>query len=88
MFFIKNDQFIYLNYLSHYSFFLWTTPSNVLKNDAYLYWINMNFLQGKTPEEIRKTFNIKNDFTPSEEEQVFYQKLITYKQFSWFVIIL
>ena len=26
--------------------------------------------QGKTPEEIRKTFNIKNDFTPSEEEQV------------------
>ena len=25
---------------------------------------------GKTPEEIRKTFNIKNDFTPSEEEQV------------------
>merc|ERR1712048_621191 len=24
----------------------------------------------KTPEEIRKTFNIKNDFTPSEEEQV------------------
>ena len=27
-------------------------------------------LAGKTPEEIRKTFNIKNDFTPEEEEEV------------------
>lgn len=27
-------------------------------------------LKGKTPEEIRKTFNIKNDFTPEEEEDV------------------
>ena len=27
-------------------------------------------IKGKTPEEIRKTFNIKNDFTPAEEEQV------------------
>ncbi|RWS07785.1 S-phase kinase-associated protein 1-like protein [Dinothrombium tinctorium] len=29
-----------------------------------------NMVKGKTPEEIRKTFNIKNDFTPAEEEQV------------------
>lgn len=27
-------------------------------------------MRGKTPEEIRKTFNIKNDFTPQEEEEV------------------
>jgi S-phase kinase-associated protein 1 len=26
-----------------------------------------NMIKGKTPEEIRKTFNIKNDFTPEEE---------------------
>jgi len=29
-----------------------------------------NMMKGKTPEEIRKLFNIKNDFTPEEEEQV------------------
>lgn len=27
-------------------------------------------IKGKTPEEIRQHFNIKNDFTPEEEEQV------------------
>lgn len=29
-----------------------------------------NMIKGKTPEEIRKTFNIRNDFTPEEEEQI------------------
>lgn len=29
-----------------------------------------NMIKGKTPEEIRQTFNIKNDFTPEEEEQI------------------
>jgi len=29
-----------------------------------------NMIKGKTPEEIRKTFNIKNDFTAEEEEEV------------------
>lgn len=32
---------------------------------------NVFFISGKSPEEIRKTFNIKNDFTPEEEEQVY-----------------
>ncbi|GLT30758.1 hypothetical protein SLA2020_055470 [Shorea laevis] len=29
-----------------------------------------DMIKGKTPEEIRKIFNIKNDFTPDEEEDV------------------
>ncbi|CAF0959978.1 unnamed protein product, partial [Didymodactylos carnosus] len=29
-----------------------------------------NMIKGKMPEEIRRTFNIKNDFTPQEEEQI------------------
>lgn len=29
-----------------------------------------NMIKGKSPEEIRKTFNIENDFTPEEEEEV------------------
>lgn len=29
-----------------------------------------NMIKGKTPEEIRKTFNIRNDFTAAEEDQI------------------
>ncbi|CAN6555533.1 unnamed protein product [Malus baccata var. baccata] len=29
-----------------------------------------DMIKGKTPEEIRKTFNIKDEFTPEEEEEV------------------
>jgi S-phase kinase-associated protein 1 len=29
-----------------------------------------SMIKGKTPEAIRKTFNITNDFTPEEEEAV------------------
>ncbi|KAL5709619.1 SCF ubiquitin ligase complex protein SKP1b [Ranunculus cassubicifolius] len=29
-----------------------------------------DMIKGKTPEEIRKTFNIVNDFTPEEEEAI------------------
>ena len=27
-------------------------------------------IKGKSPDEIRKTFNIQNDFTPEEEDQI------------------
>lgn len=30
-----------------------------------------NMIKGKTPEEIRKLFNIVNDFTPEEEVRVY-----------------
>jgi S-phase kinase-associated protein 1 len=29
-----------------------------------------DMMKGKTPEEIRETFNIVNDFTPEEEEEI------------------
>ena len=29
-----------------------------------------NMIKGKMPEEIRKTFNIENNFSPEEEEQI------------------
>jgi len=29
-----------------------------------------NMIKGKTPDEIRRTFNIKNEFTPEEEEAI------------------
>uniref|UniRef100_A0A0E0CDQ2 SKP1-like protein n=1 Tax=Oryza meridionalis TaxID=40149 RepID=A0A0E0CDQ2_9ORYZ len=29
-----------------------------------------DMIKGKTPEEIRKTFNIKNDLAPEEEEEI------------------
>ncbi|VVA28328.1 PREDICTED: SKP1 [Prunus dulcis] len=29
-----------------------------------------DMIKGKTPEEIHKTFNIMNDFTPEEEEEI------------------
>lgn len=35
-----------------------------------------NMIKGKSPEEIRRTFNIKNDFTPEEEEQVIFYKIL------------
>jgi S-phase kinase-associated protein 1 len=30
-----------------------------------------NMIKGKTPEEIRKLFNIVNDFTPEEEVRIY-----------------
>jgi S-phase kinase-associated protein 1 len=29
-----------------------------------------DMIKGKTPEELRATFNIKNDLSPEEEEQI------------------
>ncbi|BAH91496.1 Os02g0101550 [Oryza sativa Japonica Group] len=29
-----------------------------------------DMIKGKTPEEIRKTFNIKKDLAPEEEEEI------------------
>jgi S-phase kinase-associated protein 1 len=29
-----------------------------------------SLMKGKTPDQIRTTFNIRNDYTPAEEEEV------------------
>uniref|UniRef100_A0A665X0V0 S-phase kinase-associated protein 1 n=1 Tax=Echeneis naucrates TaxID=173247 RepID=A0A665X0V0_ECHNA len=39
-----------------------------------------NMIKGKTPEEIRKTFNIKNDFTEEEEAQVVIPSIVCLSQ--------
>uniref|UniRef100_A0A7N0UJ14 SKP1 component dimerisation domain-containing protein n=1 Tax=Kalanchoe fedtschenkoi TaxID=63787 RepID=A0A7N0UJ14_KALFE len=63
----------------------WTAEPNLNTNHLFLQAANYlnikglldltcrtvaDMIKGKTPEEIRKTFNIKNDFTPEEEEEV------------------
>ena len=35
-----------------------------------LTYSSANMIKGKQPEEIRKLFNIHNDFTPEEEAQI------------------
>ena len=50
------------------------TVANMIKGIVFFFQLctekKLTHPPGKTPEEIRKTFNIKNDFTPEEEEQV------------------
>ncbi len=38
-----------------------------------------NLIIGKTPEEIRETFNVKDDFTPAEKEQIKWERRILFK---------
>jgi S-phase kinase-associated protein 1 len=53
--------------------------SATLKGRSYLHVLTSlyaffhdraNMIKGKTPEEIRRLFNIQNDFTPEEEAQI------------------
>ncbi|KAF3644038.1 E3 ubiquitin ligase complex SCF subunit sconC [Capsicum annuum] len=49
------------------------TAANYLNIKSLLdltYQTVADMIKGKTPEEIHKTFNIKNDFTPEKEEEV------------------
>lgn len=52
--------------------FLLTVQSGVSRRWHFpkLLLVTSSCAQGKTAEEIRKTFNIVNDFTPEEEAQV------------------
>ena len=60
---IKGETFLHLSlspffYPSHFLFFL---------SLSLFFFI---LFAGKSPAEIRKTFNIKNEFTPEEEEAI------------------
>ena len=43
-------------------------------------------IKGKSPEEIRKLFNIINDFTPEEEAQIRRENVSTVLVFSVFML--
>ena len=44
-------------------------------------------IKGKTPEEIRKLFNIVNDFTPEEEvSDVFFRSFFVSMTDMWFYL--
>lgn len=38
-----------------------------------------NMIKGKTPEEIRKLFNIVNEFTPKENVRALYVSILAYQ---------
>lgn len=44
--------------------------ADMIKVRVFCYRFLTSLFQGKTPEDIRKLFDIKNDFTPEEEEQI------------------
>ena len=63
----------FVNRLSQLELFELILAANFLDNQLLLDLTCKKvafMIRGKTPEEIRKTFNIENDFTPEEEEQV------------------
>lgn len=55
-----------------FCFFFFTQKTEAGSHTLFVWFFVVSFSTraGKTPEEIRKTFNIRNDFTPEEEEEV------------------
>ena len=63
----------FVNRLSQLELFELILAANFLDNKPLLDLTCKSvafMIRGKTPDEIRKTFEIKNDFTPEEEERV------------------
>jgi S-phase kinase-associated protein 1 len=63
----------FVNTLTQEQVFNLVLGSNYLSNktvlDASCTYV-ASLIKGKTPDEIRATFNIKNDFTPDEEAEI------------------
>ncbi|KAH7332134.1 hypothetical protein KP509_20G069800 [Ceratopteris richardii] len=47
-----------------------TQPTHTRTQNGLFIMIVRDMIKEKTPEEIRRAFNIENDFTPEEEEEV------------------
>ncbi|CAK9174887.1 unnamed protein product, partial [Ilex paraguariensis] len=62
--FVDEDQAILYNVLMAANFLRNKDLLNILCEKV------ANMIKGKSPEEIRKTFNIENDFSPEKEEQI------------------
>uniref|UniRef100_A0A0C9QLX3 SKP1-like protein n=1 Tax=Wollemia nobilis TaxID=56998 RepID=A0A0C9QLX3_9CONI len=65
-----NDEFVNVDQATLFDLILAANYLNIKSLLDLTCQTVADMIKGKTPEEIRKTFNIKNDFTPEEEEEI------------------
>ena len=66
----RDEEFVKVDQATLFELILAANYLNIKELLDLLCLTVANMIKGKTPVEIRKTFNIKNDFTAEEEEEV------------------